>query len=375
MRILNVVEALAPGYGGTVERTVGMSRALKSLGHEVTVLTVGPVTHPAALDGSIGTVVSLPLLNARYGIPWPSPATISRVMTSVDVVHIMSHWPPLNAAAFIAAQWKAKPYVVTPAGSLRVYGRSQRLKHLFNVAIGTRMLRGAARIILITGDEADAVAAHGVDRSRLEIVPNAVDADAFTDTDVTRFREQYQLGVDPLILFLGRLNEIKGPDLLLDGFLRDERLRTRSRLVFAGPDGGLLAGLRARAEESPAKDRVHFIGVLGGDWKSRALHAASILAVPSRHEAMSIVALEAGVTGTPVVLSDQCGFDAVEAIGGGRVVPPNAEAIANALALMLDDPSALAAMGHRLQDYVVANCSWRSVGNRLEGILENSCER
>ena len=370
MKILNVVEALAPGYGGTVERTVQMSRFLKAAGHDVTVMTVGAVTHPSALDGSIGNVVALPLLSKRYGVPWPAIRTIARAVSDADVVHIMSHWPPINAAVYVVARWKRKPYVVSPAGSLRLFGRSQILKKLFNALVGRRMLRNADRIILITRDEEETLAPYQVDRKRVVVLTNAVEVDALLDDDTRAFRERFRLGDDPIILFLGRLNSIKGPDLLLEGFLGNELLRSTALLVFAGPDGGLLETLRKRAGTSAAADRVHFIGVVGGEWKSRALHAASVLVVSSRHEAMSLAALEAGAAGTPVVLTDQCGFDEVGHINGGMVVPVSSEAIASALARLLGDPDGAATMGRALRQYVIQHHSWTTVVSQLAELFE-----
>jgi len=100
---------------------------------------------------------------------------------------------------------------------------------------------------------------------------------------------------------------------------------------------------------------VHFAGYLGGEGKSRAYRAASLLAIPSRQEAMSIVVLEAGIMGTPVLLTDQYGLDEVERLGGGKVVNATVEGVQNGLLEILKNPEKLTIMGGNLKNYVANN--------------------
>lgn len=76
---------------------------------------------------------------------------------------------------------------------------------------------------------------------------------------------------------------------------------------------------------------------------------------------MSIVVLEAGITGTPVLLTDQCGFNEVESIGGGQVVPASVEGLQNGLLEILRDPEQLKLYGVNLKQYVYKHFTWDSV--------------
>jgi glycosyltransferase involved in cell wall biosynthesis len=71
------------------------------------------------------------------------------------------------------------------------------------------------------------------------------------------------------------------------------------------------------------------------------------------------VVLEAGVCGIPVLLTDQCGFDAVSVANGGMVVPASAEGIGKGLELLLNDKNKLKLMGQILRKYVQDNFTWR----------------
>jgi glycosyltransferase involved in cell wall biosynthesis len=79
---------------------------------------------------------------------------------------------------------------------------------------------------------------------------------------------------------------------------------------------------------------------------------------------MSIVALEAGAAGTPVLLTDSCGFDEIDAIEGGRVVPASVEGLRQGLAGLLQDPADLQRMGHRLRQFVVDNYTWAATADK-----------
>ena len=94
----------------------------------------------------------------------------------------------------------------------------------------------------------------------------------------------------------------------------------------------MLNELRRMVEASDVRNRVHFTGHIGGTEKSEAYRAADFLVIPSRQEAMSIVVLEAGITGTPVLITDQCGFDDVAAVAGGIVVAASVEGLQEGIA-------------------------------------------
>ena len=105
-------------------------------------------------------------------------------------------------------------------------------------------------------------------------------------------------------------------------------------------------------------NRVNFTGFAGGDLKSSAYHGAELLIVPSRHEAMSIVALEAAITGTPVLLTDQCGFKQLAEAGAAIEAPATADGLAQGLLTLLKNPVRLKKMGDRGRTYARENYTW-----------------
>ena len=92
--------------------------------------------------------------------------------------------------------------------------------------------------------------------------------------------------------------------------------------------------------------------------------------VPSRSEAMSLVALEAGITGLPVLLTNTCGFDEVQAINGGRVVEPTAAGISGGLEVMFSEIDDLTLKGQRLKSFVIDHYSWHVIVTNMVDYFE-----
>ena len=242
--------------------------------------------------------------------------------------------------------------------ALSIYGRSRVLKSSYNWIVGKRIIRDAGACVAIANNEIPQFAEYGVPGEHVTVIPNGIDPEEFSTPDPDGFRAKFRLPDAPFILFMGRLNPIKGPDLLLRAFAEAQLAGRGYHLVFAGPDGGLLETLKTEAARAGIAENVRFIGHVGAQDKVSAYRASELLVIPSRQEAMSIVVLEAGACDRPVLITDRCGFDEVERIGGGRVVPSSADGIKSGLLAMLSDATGLRAMGEKLGEFVRGNFLW-----------------
>lgn len=360
MRILTVNALLDPkSGGGAAERTFQLSRALAEIGAQTSILTLD-VGITAERRENLGQtrIVALPCIQRRFLVPRNEKSLVAEAVGSVDVVHIVGHWTPINVIAFRAATRGGTPYVVCPAGALPIFGRSKALKRLFNVAVGKRLIGAASGWVAITDPERDQFEPYGVTRDQVVVIPNGVRLEDFQPADESNFRARSGVGARRFVLFMGRLNPIKGPDLLLAAFAAIASEHRDVDLVYAGPDEGMGEELARQAAAQGIQRRVHFLGHVHGSDKVAAYHGCEFLVVPSRQEAMSIVALEAGACSKPVLLTDQCGFDEVQTAGGGHVVPPVPAEIAAAMRGMLSNRPALPAMGARLRTLVAERYTW-----------------
>ncbi len=368
MKILNVNMSIdSVRGGGTAERTVEMSKALAANGHATTILTLDlGITDSRRAELNNVNLVALPCLIKRFYLPWPKLRIISSLVEEADIVHLMGHWTIINVLVYFYLRKFNKKYVVCPAGALPLFGRSQLIKRLYNIIVGRNIIRNSDAQIVIAPSEATQFADYGVTADKIVWIPNGINILPLQAQDDNAFRKRYGLGDFPFILYIGRLNPIKGPDLLLEAFVQVGGEFPNEQLVIAGPDEGMLEQLGKTASAHELASRVHFIGHISGETKSQALHSAQLMAIPSRQEAMSIVVLEAGIVGLPVLLTDQCGLNDLRGIDAGVVVPATTEGLRDGLRELLRDPNKMASMGKNLQAHVYENYLWTSIVKKFE---------
>ena len=377
MNVLNVNMSLDPVFGGgTVERTIQMSRELSRNGVKTVILTTDiGLSEEYTKNVNDIEIIALPCLVKRFYFPRFSYKFIKDLVTDSDVVHLMGHWTFINALAYYAARQLKKPYVVCPAGALPIYGRSQILKKLYNFIIGKEIIRNAEACIAISVIEKAHFKAYGIGADKISFIPNGINCDDFKAGDENAFRNKYNVGGHPFVLFMGRLNHIKGPDLLLRAFCGAREGLEGYHLVFAGPDGGMRAELQNMATQFSLRDRVHFVGYLGGEDKAAAYQEAELLVIPSRQEAMSIVVLEAGISGKPALITDQCGFNDIAVVNGGVIVPASVEGIQKGLNEILKDAEKWRSMGRNLKKYVEDNFTWKIAAEKYIRLYRIILER
>lgn len=363
MKVLNVCISLDPiNGGGVVERTFQMSCYLVRSGVECVIISTDlglTEERKEALKGI--DLLIFRCINQRYYIPKISFCKIRDAVKNTDIIHFSDYWTIQNVIIYFFARFLNKPYAICAAGSLGIYGRSRLFKMIYNAIIGKRIIRQAAACIAITEHEIPLFRSYGAKDENIVLIPNGISMDSMKAKNDELFRAKFKLGPGPIILFVGRLNQIKGPDLLLQAFCNLKERLYDHQMVFVGPDDGMLPELKRMTVKNGMKERVYFLGYLAGEEKSFAYHAAELLAIPSRKEAMSIVVLEAGVTGTPVLMTDQCGFSEIADVNGGTVVPATVEGLQNGLLTMLTDIDELKVMGLNLQKYIAAQFMWEFI--------------
>ena len=364
LRVLNVNNGLdLRTGGGQAERTVQMSKHLARAGVSCEILAIEAQANSETRLESLGSV-KVSMLGSvfkRFSVPTFEWRRIRSIVREVDVIHLMGHWSILNAMVYVAARQLQKPYVVCPAGALPLFGRSRFLKQLYNYLIGYSIIRNAAGWIAVTKDETLQFERYNVPVTDVIIIPNGVDPSDYPEGDISAFRKKHNLIGKRIILFFGRLNPIKGPDMLLEAFIQVRRELSEFHLVFVGPDGGMLSSLQQLAKSEGVADRVHFLGFVDECEKPAAYRSAELLVVPSRQEAMSIVAIEAGICGVPVLLTDQCGFSTVLEVDPRLEVPATAEAISVGLLGLLAPTDGLEQLSGDFSKFVLDRYTWNAL--------------
>ncbi len=152
---------------------------------------------------------------------------------------------------------------------------------------------------------------------------------------------------EPRVLFVGKMDYPKGPDLLVEALASALPRAPGWSADFAG-DGPLVALLRERTQALGIADRVRFHGFVPPAGMREIWSRASLLVTPVRwEEPFGRIVLEASAFGVPTLTADRGGHPEAIADGvDGRVVPPeDVPALADAIAALAADPSALRRMG------------------------------
>ena len=213
-----------------------------------------------------------------------------------------------------------------------------------------RAVEGADAVVAFTSEETAALAEfYGLDPARARVVRMGVDDAVFSPRPQQDARRRLGIGADErVVLFVGRIEPFKGPDLLLRALaLTPEREDVRVLLVGGAEDDAGARWLHGIASELGLADRLDWRRAVPQDELPDYYAAATLFAAPSRHETFGLAALEAMACGAPVVASNVGGLRGLVADGEtGALVPPgDASAWAFALSEMLRRPSRARRMG------------------------------
>ena len=216
---------------------------------------------------------------------------------------------------------------------------------------------------------------YGADPSRIEIVPPGVDHAFFSPGSRSGARRALDLGDEPVLLFVGRIQPLKGVDVAVETLHRLER--RDARLLIVGGSSGMEGDHEVQRIEKliadlGLADRVTMVPPRPHHVLSTYYRAADLCLVPSRSESFGLVALEAAACGTPVVASDVGGLRTLVDHGrtGLRVSGRNPDHYAAAVRRILDDPALAERLSVRAAEAATAY-TWTSMAARLRRVYDD----
>jgi glycosyltransferase involved in cell wall biosynthesis len=385
LRVLQVIPAVAPRYGGPSQAVFEMCRALSRRGLEVLIATTD-VDGRGRLPDQTGSEIEyhgVPTIFFRgLGERFNYSPTLARWLDAnvreFAVVHIHAVFSHPCIAAARACRKHNIPYIVRPLGSLDPWSMQQKplRKRLMWQMAAARMLREAASIHYTTSEEqrlAESSLAldHGV------VIPLGVDVEAIQNPAGETFREhQPTLGNNPYVLALSRIHPKKNIELLIEAFLELTKRPELSqwRLVIAGDgDSAYLAKLRALVDETGAHDKVVFAGWVEGTMKASAIQQAALFASPSRQENFGIAAAEALACGVPVVVSEHVNLaPEIARANAGWVTSLEPADFSRALGEAMTSGEERERRGRAGKLFVERNLSWENTAKELEQLYSGA---
>jgi glycosyltransferase involved in cell wall biosynthesis len=326
MKILRSTHTVNPAGGGPIESIRQSSAALLRRGHKVEVISLDAPDDPWVRDVGVPVHALGPGLGS-YGYSSRFSGWIKKHGAEFDAVIVHGVWQYSSFGVWRALVGTKTPYFVFPHGMLDPwFKRTYPLKHLKKLFYWPwgeyRVLRDAAAV-LFTSEEERRLARESFGLYRCNEV--VVNYGTTTPANLHGAREVFfdafpNLRGQRFLLFLGRLHEKKGCDLLIEAFGKIGNSSEPIHLVMAGPcaQPDYLRHLQQMA--AAGAGLISFPGMLTGDEKWGALSAAEAFVLPSHQENFGIAIAEALACRTPVLISNKVNiWREIEADGAGYV--------------------------------------------------------
>ena len=382
MKILQISTSFKPAWetGGTNRVAYEISKNLVEKGYEVTVFTTDrgrkrvnvQKNQPVLVDGIrvyYFRNISNYLAMKKIVTPYYLSIIANKEIKNFDVIHIHEHRTLLAVIIHHYAKKYNIPYILQTHGSVLPTFQKQRLKNIFDIFFGYKILRDASKVIALTKTEVEQYKKMGVDKDKIEVVPNGIDLSKYDNLPKRgEFRRKY--GVkdnEEVILYIGRLHRTKGINLLVEAFLDISKEIDGIRLVLVGPDDGYESALKELIQELKMDNKVLFTGFVSNDEKMAAFVDADVFVTPS-FSGFPVTFLEACACGTPIITTndgDELGWihDKV-----GYVVDYSKDQLRDAMFKVLTDEELRRRFGEDGKKLVKEYFSWDEIVTELERI-------
>lgn len=314
MKILHVISSVNPKGGGPIEGVKQLYAPMRALGAELEVACCDKPDAPWLVSCGLPVVHALGPARSGYAyaprlLPW-----LRAHAHSFDVVIVDGLWQYHSLAARQALAGTQVPYFVFTHGMLdpwfkKTYPLKHLKKWLYWPWAEYRVLRDA-RAVIFTCEEERLLARQSFWLYRANEAVTSYGTSS-PPSNGYELAQQFvaahpQLQGKRIVLFLSRIHEKKGCDLLIEAFAQVSSAHPDLHLVMAGPDQtGWAQQLKAQASRLGIADRVSWPGMLQGDGKWGAYYAAEVFCLPSHQENFGIVVAEALACGKPVLISNK----------------------------------------------------------------------
>lgn len=313
MRILHVLATIDPRSGGPSQGVRQYGSHAEQLGQCIEVLTLDAPDEAFVKDFPL-TVHAIGPSKAGYRYNSRLTPWLRAHANDYDVVIINGLWQYHGLGAWRALKNMGVPYFVFCHGMLdpwfkKTYPLKHLKKWLYWPWAEYRVLRDA-RAVFFTCEEERLLARKSFwlykVRERVVAYGAASPPPTGAETREAFYEALPEVRGKRIVLFLGRIQEKKGCDLLIEAFARAAGGGPALHLVMAGPDeSGWVSKLQAQAQRLGVADRISWPGTLLGDKKWGAFFAAEVFALTSHQENFGIAVAEALACGLPVLISDK----------------------------------------------------------------------
>ena len=263
-------------------------------------------------------------------------------LSKYDILHIHDCRSFQGICVYVFARVKGVPYVFQPHGSylpsFSKFSNKAITKMLLDKLICDRIVREASKILALNQVEAKLYKDFGVESKKIVILPNGLDIERYVSLpSAGSFKRNIGISEDEkIILYVGRLHESKGLELLVRAFSIVASKESKVKLVMIGPDDGYKRKLVDLIASLKLNEKVVLTGYVDREVKMAALVDSHLFVTPSFY-GFPITFLEACIAGVPLVTTNL--GDSLDWINGkvGIVSSSDKNDLANALRTLISD--------------------------------------
>lgn len=370
--------------GGAVRAVLDWCAVFAERGHRMILLTYeGDDVPPDWFDGKPGKPQAF-LLPAPRGpgrqLGWRALRTADELIARADVLHLHGPWLIGNRQLAKLARRRDVPYIVSVHGMLDDWSMDQRRlrKRLYLRLIGRDFLDGAA-YVHCTAKAEESQAAKWFTNQRTTVLPYLVDLTPFhslpgPEAGLSLLPPETRQ--DAILLFLGRLHEKKGIDVLIRAAGRLRTAGTSFVLLIAGKGEPIYERyLRDLTAQLGLNDRVVFLGHVAGQTKLSLYQAADIFVLPTMQENFGLVLVEALACGTPIVTTMGVDIWCELERAGGVITRATPESIVAAIGDLLARPHDLRTLGAHGRKWVLDAFATGPLAKRYEALYHRAIEQ
>ncbi|MCH8186869.1 MAG: glycosyltransferase [Chloroflexi bacterium] len=286
-----------------------------------------------------------------------------------DLIH-SHYWLSGRVGMILGRKWRV-PHVVTfhTLAKTKMRARAGEKETDLRIRVEERVARGADGVIVSTEQEKqDLISLYRTPGGKVRVIPAGVDLEMFKPIDRNAARNDLGIDGKKVILYVGRIEPIKGLGNLLEAVALLEDQDDTVLLIVGGKPGddSELEHLKAQARELGIGDRVVFTGAVPQCRLPSYYSAADVFVLPSYTESFGLAALEAMACGTPVVASRVGGLSTFIRNGEtGYLIPWRCpEPFAQRLDMLLANPPLRDTLGAAARAKAL-EMSWRGVADHM----------
>jgi len=358
MKILYVINQISDWSGDS--GLVWMSaQLLKKRGHEVTIATtdgnpfrdhesiiqysktIEKLSNPNNSFVMINDIPVFPVhtISSKFGMYSPNANQIAKkIVKNFDIIHIYSWYHHIGIEFFKAAKKYNIPLIFTAMGTLQGDAQSfyKIQKSIINLFFTKKIINYASVLHSVGYSEIESYIQYGGKKEKIIQIENGINLNDFELKNPSDILKKLDITNKPYILYLSRIHQKKGIELLLNSFNELSHINDEICLVIAGSgESDYVQKIKRNVRDLGLTNKVKFTGFVSHDEKLTLLKSAKLFSLTSKSDIHPRAIQEALTMGIPVVISKESDYPEVEEYKAGILVNLDFKEIASAFKKLL----------------------------------------